>query len=226
MREMILIAQRQGQGYSIQSPAVGYVSQLPMPGQIITSDMAGGFLTTLSTTYQLRLPTPLTGQVTSYNTELRIAPVAYLTTLFSIVPIPHFSNSVAEQLLLSNTTNAITPDLSALIPTSTTELTSENATTLPLTSSVNNKDAPQKKIIITAPTDGIFYRRPAPDSAPYVEVGQMITKGQILGLVEVMKCFNQILSDLPDFPSQAQLLEICVNDGSEVKYHQPLFIFG
>jgi biotin carboxyl carrier protein len=44
-----------------------------------------------------------------------------------------------------------------------------------------------------APTNGVFYGRPAPDAEPFVRVGERIAIGQPIGLIEVMKTFNQIL---------------------------------
>lgn len=218
MRELTLIAQRQGQGYILQSPRVGHVSHLPIPGQILTSETVVGQLTTLSTTYQLRLPPQFAGQVASYNTELKIRPVAYLTPLFPIVPVHRWPNGTADQLLQSETLEGI-PNVAGVLPVFSVNGKDEKASA---TQNAQN----QGKLVVKAPTDGIFYRRPSPDSPAYVEVGQTIAKDQVLGLVEVMKCFNQILADLPNFPAEAKLLEICVGDGSEVKYQQPLFIFG
>jgi acetyl-CoA carboxylase biotin carboxyl carrier protein len=49
---------------------------------------------------------------------------------------------------------------------------------------------------ITAPMPGIFYHRPSPDQAPFVEVGQVISPGDVVGLIEVMKMFQEIHSDV------------------------------
>ena len=79
------------------------------------------------------------------------------------------------------------------------------------------------KLVVAAPSDGIFYRRPGPDASCYVEIGDMVKEGQVLGLVEVMKCFNQITYNNQN---PAKVIEICVADAGEVKYRQPLFILG
>lgn len=49
---------------------------------------------------------------------------------------------------------------------------------------------------IIAPLPGVFYRRPAPDKAPFVEVGDTITAGQTVGLVEIMKQFTEVKSEV------------------------------
>jgi acetyl-CoA carboxylase biotin carboxyl carrier protein len=45
---------------------------------------------------------------------------------------------------------------------------------------------------VTSPLPGVFYRRPAPDQEPYVTEGQNVEAGDVIGLVEVMKTFNEV----------------------------------
>jgi acetyl-CoA carboxylase biotin carboxyl carrier protein len=78
-------------------------------------------------------------------------------------------------------------------------------------------------IAVPSPSDGIFYRRPGPESPSYVEVGQSIGRGAVLGLVEVMKSFNQILYGGPGLPERGVVAAILVEDSCEVKFGQPLF---
>ncbi|MHC4860064.1 MAG: biotin/lipoyl-containing protein, partial [Planctomycetota bacterium] len=78
---------------------------------------------------------------------------------------------------------------------------------------------------VRSPTDGIFYRRPSPDQPPYVEEGAEVVRGRVLGLVEVMKCFNQIAYGTdPDAPERAKVLKILARDSGEVKLDQVLFL--
>ena len=78
-------------------------------------------------------------------------------------------------------------------------------------------DLPEGAKAVTAPTDGVFYRRPAPDAAPFVEPGGKVEAGQPVGLVEVMKTFNQILYGGPGFPDSAEVLEIRAEEGAEIR---------
>jgi len=64
---------------------------------------------------------------------------------------------------------------------------------------------------------GIFYASPAPGTAPYVQVGGEVAVGQIIGLIEAMKLFNEIKSDLA-----GRVTRICSDSGSLVKARQPL----
>jgi biotin carboxyl carrier protein len=78
-------------------------------------------------------------------------------------------------------------------------------------------------LIVRAPTEGIFYRRPSPDQPPYVEEGSPVSTGTVLGLVEVMKCFNQVTYGGPGLPHAGVVEKILVEDSSEVDFGQELF---
>jgi acetyl-CoA carboxylase biotin carboxyl carrier protein len=71
---------------------------------------------------------------------------------------------------------------------------------------------------VVSPIVGTFYRAPAPDAAPFVEVGSRVTKGQILCIVEAMKIMNQIESD-----ASGVVMAILVENAQPVAYGQPLF---
>ena len=74
-------------------------------------------------------------------------------------------------------------------------------------------------IAITAPSAGVFYRRPDPDSPPYVEVGSKVEPGDTLALIEVMKSFAPIVSEV-----KGEVVDILVEDGAAVEYGQKLFL--
>lgn len=84
-------------------------------------------------------------------------------------------------------------------------------------------EAPVDVVTVTAPSEGIFYLRPKPDAPAYVSVGSAVSTGAVLGLVEVMKCFNPITYGGPGLPASGVVAEILVRDASEVKHGQPLF---
>ncbi len=71
---------------------------------------------------------------------------------------------------------------------------------------------------VVSPIVGTFYRAPAPDAAPFVEVGSRVTKGQVLCIVEAMKIMNQIESD-----TGGVVVAILVENAQPVAYGQPLF---
>ena len=82
------------------------------------------------------------------------------------------------------------------------------------------KPEPQKPAgkEVLSPIVGTFYRAPAPDAAPFVEVGTRVTKGQVLCIVEAMKIMNQIESD-----TSGTVVAILVENAQPVAYGQPLF---
>ncbi len=70
---------------------------------------------------------------------------------------------------------------------------------------------------VKAPLTGIFYASPAPGSAPYVQVGGEVAVGQVIGLIEAMKLFNEIKSDLA-----GRVIKVVPESGTLVKAKQPL----
>jgi acetyl-CoA carboxylase biotin carboxyl carrier protein len=70
---------------------------------------------------------------------------------------------------------------------------------------------------VKAPLTGIFYGSPGPGSAPYVKVGGEIVVGQVIGLIEAMKLFNEIKSDLA-----GRVVRVVAESGQLVKAKQPL----
>ena len=71
---------------------------------------------------------------------------------------------------------------------------------------------------VTAPMVGVFYRAPAPDTAPFVDVGQDVEKGDVVCIVEAMKLMNEIKIDM-----KARIVDILVENGDAVEFGQPLF---
>ncbi len=72
--------------------------------------------------------------------------------------------------------------------------------------------------IIRSPMPARFYRSPAPDEPPFIEVGDSVTAGDSLATLEVMKTYNDVAA-----PFNCEILEIFVEDGEAVEYDQPLF---
>ncbi|MFW6007506.1 MAG: acetyl-CoA carboxylase biotin carboxyl carrier protein [Halanaerobiales bacterium] len=71
---------------------------------------------------------------------------------------------------------------------------------------------------IVAPMVGTFYRSPAPDADPFIEVGDTVKEGDTLCIIEAMKLMNEIEAE-----TEGKVVEILVNDSEPVEYGQPLF---
>lgn len=76
-----------------------------------------------------------------------------------------------------------------------------------------------KTVEIRAPMVGTFYRAPAPEAPPYVDVGQTIEQGQVICIIEAMKLMNEIKSEI-----RGKILEILVDNAEPVEFGQPLFL--
>lgn len=70
---------------------------------------------------------------------------------------------------------------------------------------------------VKAQLPGVFYRRPSPEAAPYVEEGGEISAGQIVALIEVMKTYNEVKAD-----QQGRLARFLLDDGDEVEVGQDM----
>jgi len=70
----------------------------------------------------------------------------------------------------------------------------------------------------TSPMVGTFYRKPSPDDAAFVEVGDIVKKGDVLCIVEAMKVMNEIQSDVA-----GEVVDILVEDSTSIEYGQTLF---
>ena len=74
-------------------------------------------------------------------------------------------------------------------------------------------------VTIKSPIIGTFYRKPSPDKDNFVNVGDEISEGQTLCVIEAMKLFNEIESDV-----SGKIVKILVEDASPVEFDQPLFV--
>jgi len=80
-------------------------------------------------------------------------------------------------------------------------------------------DAPPDGELVRSPMVGTFYDSPDPDSSPFVEVGASVSRGDTLCLIEAMKMFNQIESEL-----SGKVVAVLVESGQPVEFDQPLFV--
>jgi acetyl-CoA carboxylase biotin carboxyl carrier protein len=76
-----------------------------------------------------------------------------------------------------------------------------------------------KYITIKSPIIGTFYRKPSPDKPVFVEVGDTIKPGDVLCIIEAMKLFNEIESEV-----SGKIVKVLVDDSSPVEFDQPLFL--
>ena len=89
----------------------------------------------------------------------------------------------------------------------------------PETTAPKPTDEESKYIIIKSPIIGTFYRKSSPEKPVFVEVGQTIGEGDVLCIIEAMKLFNEIESEI-----SGKVVKILVDDASPVEFDQPLFL--
>lgn len=82
---------------------------------------------------------------------------------------------------------------------------------------LNEADSNYKEI--KAPFVGTFYRSASPEAKPYVAVGDVVKKGDILGIIEAMKIMNELAA-----PFSGKIVEIRAEDGKMIEYNQVLFL--
>jgi acetyl-CoA carboxylase biotin carboxyl carrier protein len=87
------------------------------------------------------------------------------------------------------------------------------------TGGATSADASSNAVAIMSPMVGTFYRAPAPDADPYVEVGDMVEAGQTVCIVEAMKLMNEIESE-----ARGRIIQILVENAQPVEFGQKLFL--
>ena len=86
------------------------------------------------------------------------------------------------------------------------------------TESITTEEKAGNNIIIKSPMIGTFYRSPNPESDPFVSEGDTIKAGQTICIIEAMKLFNEIESEVT-----GKVVKVLANDSSPVEFDQPLF---
>lgn len=101
----------------------------------------------------------------------------------------------------------------------------QSSATAPSSSSDHAESAPaapvkaDNLVTIKSPMIGTFYRKPSPDKPLFAEVGDEVTPGKVVCIIEAMKLFNEIESEI-----SGKIIKVLVEDASPVEYDQPLFL--
>lgn len=119
--------------------------------------------------------------------------------------------TIIQQIPVAQNAPAVMP-VAAAAPSAETQ--AEN----PPAEAKKNSDE-DKYITIKSPMIGTFYRKPSPDKDTFVNIGDTIKPGDVLCVVEAMKLFNEIESEV-----SGKIVKVLVDDSSPVEYDQPLFL--
>lgn len=135
-------------------------------------------------------------EIEEEGTKIRLSkPRPKVFQNFSPVQVPQSSDN-----LITSTTNT---------PSPATETKVE----------VKEEEIPPNIVEVRSPMVGTFYRAPAPDAEPYVNVGSQVKVGTVLCIIEAMKLMNEIESEV-----EGKVYKILVENGQAVEYDQPLFL--
>ncbi len=118
----------------------------------------------------------------------------------------HSASGGQENVILTQSPAPI--PVQAPVPVPVSEETSAK------TASNTSKKLPE----ICSPMVGTYYKAPAPDAEPFVKIGDTVSQGQVLCIIEAMKLMNEIEAEYP-----CRILEILIENGQPVEYNQALF---
>ena len=93
----------------------------------------------------------------------------------------------------------------------------EESTDKPLEQEIKVEEPKGKPIL--SPMVGTFYAKPSPKDVPFVEIGSVVSKGQVVCIIEAMKLMNEIESEV-----EGKVIQICVENGDNVEYGQVLML--
>ena len=93
-----------------------------------------------------------------------------------------------------------------------------NAAPAPAAAPAVSTSEPDNGKTISAPIVGVFYAAPSPESDPYVHVGKRVKKGDVVCIIEAMKCMNEIQAE-----EDGEITAVLATNGELVEYNQPLF---
>jgi len=120
--------------------------------------------------------------------------------------------TIIQQIPVAQSSPAVMPVASTPAPAAATET--------PAAKSTEEKSSDDDKYItVKSPMIGTFYRKPSPDKDAFVNVGDTIKPGDVLCVVEAMKLFNEIESEV-----SGKIVKVLLDDSMPVEYDQPLFI--
>ena len=182
-------------GYEVLSPAVGLFDLPPTVGTFLRPGSLAGYLTVMKRYFHLAIPEGHHGVVTHVHVETRKQRVEYGQPLFTVSPEAAIAGAALGAEKRAGKAAAA------------------------------EEGVPEGMFAVRSPTDGIFYRRPNPQSPAYVEEGAVVSHGTVLALVEVMKCFNPIVyAGEPEFPPRGRVARIAAKDMTEVKHGTLLLV--
>ena len=142
-------------------------------------------------------------------TEVEIEKKDFKITIKSEIPKKKGASAQAGETVIQVPMAAVPAAPAPVVP----------AAPAPAAEAATSASEEDQYITVKSPMIGTFYRRSAPDKDAFVEVGNSVGNGDVLCVIEAMKLFNEIESDV-----SGKIVKILVDDNSPVEYDQPLFL--
>ncbi|HKP31833.1 MAG TPA: acetyl-CoA carboxylase biotin carboxyl carrier protein [Chitinophagaceae bacterium] len=132
-----------------------------------------------------------------------------------------FSITIKQKLEPVQQIITAAPQMSAPVsmPAAQQQVASPQQSAPPASSGTNQESVPSNTITIKSPMIGTFYRSASPGKPSFVDVGSEIEVGKVVCIIEAMKLFNEIESEV-----KGRIVKILAEDASPVEYDQPLFL--
>jgi acetyl-CoA carboxylase biotin carboxyl carrier protein len=155
---------------------------------------------------------------------LKLEEIKEIVTLIDNSSINRFEYSQADTklvLIKQDTETAGSPSVGVRDAIVAQTVRSASATEYNSGQTTAKEDEPPENNLlkITAPMVGTFYVAANPEAEPFVKIGQQVNDNSVVGVIEVMKLFNEVEAGV-----EGQIVEILVKDGEFVEYGQPLFL--
>lgn len=128
-----------------------------------------------------------------------------------------YQKNIAPQVVSAPQMVTMTPSDPSYAPSSAPA--DKNAPTVSGQPSSDSKQPTQNLIEIKSPIVGTFYRSSGPDKPPFTKVGEKVNQGEVVCIIEAMKLFNEIESEI-----SGTIVKVCVEDAAPVEYDQVLFL--
>ena len=130
------------------------------------------------------------------------------------------TSAIPQPVVVPNTTPIIPAVVSTPVTTAVPAADTSSSSKVNETKTETKSESEDKKYhVVKSPMIGTFYRSPAPDKPPFVNIGDIVEIGQPLCIIEAMKLFNEIESDV-----KGKIVKILVENATPVEYDQPLFL--
>lgn len=210
---------------TLGAPAVGILRGVPTSGHLLGSGEAFSRLTILDRSHPLLVPEGISGVVTDLAVEGSGADaiaVEYGQPILVLSPLNGMEGAERRSTMVSDGAATAIGERGCRPRRSGTAGSAARGAT----GGVHAGEAaiPPGCHAVISPADGVFYRRPRPTEAPYVEIGARVRSGQTLALIEAMKCFSAIAYGGPGLPEEAEIVEARAEDASEIRHGQILFV--